>query len=97
MLLLSVAVTVTLTLFVTAEVVTVKVALLLPAGTVTDAGTVVDTSLLERLTTNPPVGAFALSLIVPVPVVPPRILSGERSSSLTSTTTGAVTFSACLA
>jgi hypothetical protein len=45
----------------TERAVTVKVAYIIPAGTVTEAGTVATAVLLlERLTTTPPVGAVAL-------------------------------------
>lgn len=44
-----------------------KVAVLLPAGTVTVAGTVAAvTSLLERVTTISPTGAIPVSVTVPV-------------------------------
>ena len=56
---------------VTVRVVTVKVALVLPAGTVTLAGTVAAAVLpLVRVTTAPPVGAAALKVTVPVDVAP---------------------------
>ena len=52
---------------VTALVLTVNVALLAPAATVTLAGTVaVDVLLLVRVTAAPPVGAGPLSVTVPV-------------------------------
>ena len=55
----------------TATVVAVNVAVLEPAATVTDAGTVVDASLDARVTASPPVGAFALRVTVPVEELPP--------------------------
>jgi hypothetical protein len=62
---------------VTALVLTVNVALLAPAATVTVAGTVaVDVLLLERETTAPPVGAGPLSVTVPVEGDPPVTLVG---------------------
>ena len=62
---------------VTALVLTVNVALLAPAATVTVAGTVaVDVLLLERETTAPPVGAGPLSVTVPVEGDPPITLIG---------------------
>jgi len=62
---------------VTALVVTVNVALLAPAATVTLAGTVaVDVLLLVRVTAAPPVGAGPLSVTVPVEGDPPVTLAG---------------------
>ena len=62
---------------VTALVLTVNVALLAPAATVTVAGTVaVDVLPLERETTAPPVGAGPLSVTVPVEGDPPVTLVG---------------------
>ena len=54
-----------------------KVFVVVPEATVTEAGTVATPVLpLERVTTFPPVGAFALSVTVPVEVVPPVTLVG---------------------
>ena len=63
---------------VTALVLTVNVALLAPAATVTLAGTVaVDVLLLERETAAPPVSAGPLSVTVPVEdCTPPVTLAG---------------------
>jgi len=62
---------------VTALVLTVNVALLAPAATVTLAGTVaVDVLLLVRVTAVPPVGAGPLSVTVPVEGDPPVTLAG---------------------
>ena len=59
---------------------TVNVTVLLPAGTVTDGAlnSVNVASDDDRVTTVPPVGAFALSVIVPVdsPTVPPTNVVG---------------------
>jgi hypothetical protein len=59
----------------TAVTVVVKGALVEPAATVTEAGTVAAVLLLARLTTNPPVAAAAFSvtvqLSVPAPVIEP--------------------------
>src|SRR2546422_8606447 len=58
-------------------VVTVKVALVAPAGTVTLDGTVATlVSLLERDTTASPLGAGTLSVTVPVEEFPPVTLDG---------------------
>lgn len=43
-----------------------KVAVVAPAATVTEAGTVSATSLLERVTEDPPVGAAELRVTVQV-------------------------------
>ena len=65
----------------TGVVLTVKVALVLPAGTVTLAGTVATlVLLLERVTTAPPLGAGPLSVTVPVEEFPPVTLVGLRLS-----------------
>ncbi|MGA8892443.1 MAG: hypothetical protein WB493_12805, partial [Anaeromyxobacteraceae bacterium] len=52
-------------------VVTGNVAVVAPADTVTDAGTVAEALLEERATAVPPVGAAAVSVIVPVAEDPP--------------------------
>ncbi len=62
---------------VTALVLTVNVALLAPAATVTLAGTVAVDVLLERETAAPPVSAGPLSVTVPVEdCTPPVTLAG---------------------
>ena len=57
-------------------VVTVNVALLAPAAMVTEAGTVAEVLLLDRVTLAPPVGAAAVRVTVPVAEVPPVTLAG---------------------
>jgi hypothetical protein len=56
--------------------VTVKVAEVEPAGTVTLAGTLAAVLELESVTIAPPVPAAAVRLIVPVPVCPLTIVLG---------------------
>jgi hypothetical protein len=68
----------------TGDVFTVKVALLLPAGTVTLAGTLAAPLLLESITWAPPVGARPLSVTVPVEVcTPPTTVLGFNVSEET--------------
>src|SRR5947199_3214977 len=65
----------------TAFVLTVKVAVEAPLGTVTLDGTVAaPVLLLERKTTAPPLGAGALNWTVPVEELPPVTLDGLRPS-----------------
>ena len=69
---------------VTVFVVTVKIAVLLPAETVTVAGTeAAAVLLLESVTTAPPAGAGTLSVTVPVDDVPPVTLAGLTVSEET--------------
>ena len=61
----------------TVKVLTVKVALAAPAGTVTPAGTVATAVLLlDSVTTMPPAGAAPLSATVPCEGLPPSTLVG---------------------
>lgn len=60
----------------TADVVTVKLVLVDPEGTVTLAGSEAAAELSESDTTAPPVGATALRLTVPVDDAPPTTLIG---------------------
>jgi hypothetical protein len=61
----------------TPSVVTVKVAVVAPAATVTFPGTVAAAVLeLESVTTTPPVGAAAVKVTVPVEELPPTTLAG---------------------
>lgn len=66
---------------VTVKVVTVNVADVAPAGTVTEAGTcATPVRLLVSVTTVPPAGAGPVSVTVPVDGVPPRTLLGLRTT-----------------
>ena len=68
---------------VTARVVTVKAALVTPAGMVTLAGTVATVvSLLERETMAPPEGAGPLSVTLPMEGDPPLTLVGFSVSEV---------------
>src|SRR5438552_11248960 len=82
----------------TTDVFTVKVTLLLPAGTVTLEGTLAATLLLESVTCAPPAGAGPLSVTVPVDdCTPPTTLAGFNVSEETvggvQSSTGTVTLS----
>jgi hypothetical protein len=57
-------------------VVTVKVAVVEPAGTVTLVGTKAGEPFVQRKTTIPPDGAALVRVTVPVVVVPPLTLPG---------------------
>jgi hypothetical protein len=71
--LLALAVSVTVWAVLTEDTVAVKLAVVDPAATVTEAGTVTAELLLARLTANPPLGAAPLrvtaQLSVPAPVI----------------------------
>jgi hypothetical protein len=62
------------------EVVTVNVAVVLPAGTVTLLGTLAELLLLESVTTAPPEGAAMVRVTVPVALVPPSTVVGFRAN-----------------
>ena len=73
---------------------TVKVALVLPPETVTLNGTLATfVSLLDRLTTAPPLGAGPLRVTVPVEEFPPGTVDGLRVSDVTVGRGGGVTLS----
>ena len=75
-----VAVIVTLVEADTEDVVMVKVVPVLPAGTVTDEGTVAAGLLLLSATATPPAGTGALKVTVPVEFAPPITLAGFKLS-----------------
>lgn len=81
-----VAVIVEVVVALTAVVLTVNVAVVAPAGTVTGELTVALVLLDWTVTWNPPVGAAPLSVIVPVDEFPPTTEVGERDKELNETT-----------
>ena len=72
----------------TAMVVTLKVALVAPAATVTLAGTVAAALSLESATCAPPAGAGPFSVTVAVEAFPPVTLAGVSVSADTVAGTG---------
>jgi len=73
--------------------VTVNVAEVAPAATVTLAGTVAADALLERTTTAPPVGAAPLSVTVPVDGDPPLTVAGLTATEDSATAVAGFTVS----
>lgn len=78
-------------------VVTVKLLLVDPEGTVTLLGTLAEELLLLKLTTVPPAGAAELRVTVPVELAPPVTLVGLRVSeeSVTLPLAGLMVSEAC--
>ena len=60
----------------TERVVTLNVAVVFPAATITEAGTVAEELLLARVTVKPPDGATPVNVMVPVPDDPLVTLDG---------------------
>ena len=78
----------------TTDVLTAKVALVAPAGTVTLEGTLAAPVLLESMTCAPPAGAGAPSVTVPAEVCrPPITLVGFSVSEETVGSGGGITVS----
>ncbi len=69
----------------TGEILAVKLALLAPAGTVTEPGTFTSELLLERPTANPPLAAAAFNVTVQLSVPEPVI---ERLAQVNPLNTG---------
>ena len=75
----------------TKDVLTVKVALVAPAGTITLEGTLAAPLLVESVTCAPPAGAGPLSVTVPVEDVPPTTPVGLSVSEETVGRGGGIT------
>ena len=80
----------------TAMVVTVKVAVALPAGTITLAGTVAAALFLDKATEMPPLGAALLKVTVPVEDVPPVTLVGLTETEESAGAGGVIVSAAVL-
>ena len=78
---------------ITAVVVTVKVALVAPATTVTLAGVAADVLLSDNAISDPPDGAGPLNLTVPVDDEPPITVVGLKVKELS--TAGLIVRDAC--
>jgi hypothetical protein len=70
---------------VTTLVVTVNVAVVAPAATVTLAGVVADALLSAKVTTTPPAGAGPVMVTVPVEELPPIRLAGFMETAESAT------------
>ena len=84
-----VAVTVTNVVLGTVVVVTVNVAVVAPAGTVTPGGVDASVESAESDTAAPPLGAGALSVSVPMEEAPPATLDGASVTDVSVTAGGA--------
>jgi hypothetical protein len=81
----------------TLDVLTVKLAVVAPDGTVTVLGTLAAPLLLESVTTAPPAGAGPVSVIVPVEFCPPNTLVGFNVSDESVTAGGGTGFTVSVA
>ena len=79
---------------VTAVVVTVNVAVVLPAETIAVAATTAAALLLDKATAMPPLGAALVKVTVPVEGVPPATLAGLKETD--DSAAGAVMVSAAV-
>jgi hypothetical protein len=76
---------------------TVNVAVVAPAATVIEAGTVAAAVLeLDSVTTAPPAGAAAVNVTVPVAGLPPTIVDGATLTDVSAAATGGVTVNAAV-
>jgi hypothetical protein len=75
----------------TAEVVTANAAVVLPAGTVTEAGVATEALLSDRVTSAPPAGAAPVKVTMQVDAAPPVTEAGLQLTEDTSTEAGTVT------
>ena len=73
----------------TAPVVTLKLAPVAPAGTFTEAGTLVAAELVDSETAAPPLGAAALKVTLPVDALPPIRLAGLSATDASNAAPGA--------
>jgi hypothetical protein len=73
-----------------------KVAVALPASTVTDVGTVAEAALDDSDTTMPPDGAGPVRVTVPVELVPPNTVFGLNASPVEASVGGVTATDAVL-
>jgi hypothetical protein len=71
-------------------VLTVKFAVVPPAATVTEAGSVAERLLLASAIEMPPAGAAAVKVTVPVAEFPPTTLVGDTATEESATVTAGV-------
>ena len=78
-----------------AAAVALKVAVVAPAATVTDAGTASEALLLASATAEPPAGAVWVSVTVQVPTTPCPRLAGVQATPDTRTGASRLTVTVC--